>query len=594
MSYSPTQYARAMSPAKDILLKSNGLDAIVHKTLATCAEAVGATLGPGGMSLLLQRGEIDTAPISTKDGVTVFRHLGFKNPAAQVIMESARDSAVRTAQEAGDGTTTATILAYAIVDHTQGYCTTHPRVSPQRVLRLLEKTFRTEIEPTIKAMAAPVSIGTDEGRARLVDVAKVSANGDEDLARSVLECFDVVGDEGNVTILELEGPSRYEVEQIEGYSLATGYEHSTKRFYQSFINDVATQMCVLQKPLYILYYGQIPDLFSFRQRIFPAIVASFKPGPNGEERVGVGKNIVLIATGFGERALAELAVTFKMNDALNVYPVRIPLSVMQTGQYDTLLDLAAVTGAKILDAADNPPEEADLSCLGRSESFEAGRFRTSVLGFLDPILIQERERDLKAQISNPDTAQLDRLFVQERLGKLTSGLAKLKIYGSSSAELREKRDRAEDAVMSVRGALKHGILPGGGYTLASLFDKYAGSKDTILSEVLAPALRAPVERLFENSGYTVEETTSAIARMMNTKQVFDLLESQWEPAETTNVIDSVPAVVEAIRNSLSIASLGTCGGVVTFYRDRELDYAEARAESDWQRNANDNPADERP
>lgn len=583
-----------MSPPKKILLRSNGLSPVIHRTLSMCAEAVGATLGPGGMSLVLQSGEVDTAPITTKDGVTVFKHLGFEDTAAQVLMEAAREAAIRTAQEAGDGTTTATIIAYAIVDHLMGYMETHPRVSPQRALRLLEKTFRDEVEPAIRAAAIRVSIGTAEGRSRLVDVARVSANGDTDLANAVLECFDVVGDEGNVTILELEGPSRYEVEQIEGYALNTGYEHSTKRFYQTFVNDPATQMCVMQKPLYILYFGQVADLFSFKQKLLPQIFKTFETDERGEPLMTpVGRDIVLVATGFGERAIAEMATGFALESSLHIYPVKIPLTPMQTGQWDTLMDLAAVTGGKILDPINFPPETAGLEVLGRSDSFEAGRFRTSVLGFLDPILIEERARDLKVQISNPDTAVLDKLIIQERMGKLTSGLAKLKIYGSSSAEMREKRDRAEDAILAVRGALKYGILPGGGYMLAHLWGKYVESKDTILSEVLAPALRAPVERLFQNSGFTYEETSNAIVSMLDRDEVFDLLESKWESATTTNVIDSVPAVVEAIRSSLSIASLGACAGVVTYPRDRELDFAEAKAEAEWRVNASGNEANER-
>jgi len=577
MSYSPTQYAKAKSPPKDILTRKNGLQKVIHETMALCAEVVGSTLGPGGMSVVLERGELDTAPIVTKDGVTVFKHLGFKDPAAQVLMEAARDAAVRTAQEAGDGTTTATILAHALVDHTMSFCELNPRVSPQRVVRLLEKTFREEIEPTISKSAIKVSIGTPEGRSRLVDVAKVSANGDSDLADAVLKCFDVVGDEGNVTILELEGSSRYEVEQIEGYSLSTGYEHSTKRFYQAFINDSATQMCVLQKPLYLLYFGQLSDLFPVK-KLLGQVVANFET---------VGRNVVICATGFGERALVELAASFPNEMALNVYPVKVPLTHMQTGQWDTLQDLAAVTGAKVLDPLNNPAEEANINALGTSDSFEAGRFRTSVLGFRDDILILERARALKAQINAPETAQLDKLIIQERLGKLTSGLAKLKIFGSSSGELREKRDRAEDAICAVRGALKHGILPGGGYMLAKLFAQYDSSTDIILREVLAPALRAPVERLYRNSGFTDEETSLQIKRTIEGTDVYDILESTWNPAATTSVIDSVPAVVEAIRNSLSISSLlGTCAGTVVFFRDHELDKAEARAEAEWQRNAN--------
>ena len=584
MSYQPTQYAKAKSPAKQILTRESGLQPRIHDTLKKIAAIVGATLGPGGRSVILERGELDTAPIITKDGVTVFRHLGFTDPAAQVIMEAARDAAVRTAQEAGDGTTTATILAYSLVDHADGFCETNPRYSPQRVVRVLEKAFREEIEPEVKASATKVSIGTPEGRERLVNVARVSANGDTDLAKAVLECFDVVGDEGNVTLVEKEGPSHYEVEQVQGYGLKSGYEHSTKNFYQSFINEAATQMCVLSKPLYILYYGILPDLDPLL-KLIGEIMANYQV---------VGRNVVIAANGFGDQALARLAASFVNPSALNVFPLKVPITHMQSGQWDTLYDLAAVTGGKVLDMVNLDPRDATINDLGTSESFEAGRFRSSVIGYRDEILIEERARDLKKQIENAETSALDKIIVQERLGKLTSGLAKLKIFGSSAGELREKRDRAEDAVCGVRGALKHGILPGGGYVLARLWNKYRRSDNPVLREVLAPSLRTPVETLFTNSGYSEEETSQVIEQALITGHVYDLLEGRSEPSETTSIVDSTPAVVEAIRNSLSIASLlGTCGGTVVFYRDGELDKAEARAEADWQRNANDDEANDR-
>jgi chaperonin GroEL len=571
-------YDRVQSAGKIIRTRADGLTTIAHKTLKTVAEIVGATLGPGGRSVVIQAKDPGRAPIVTKDGVTVFRALGFEDTVQQVLMEAVRDSAVRTAQEAGDGTTTATILANSVHQATEAFCTDSRRYSPQKVVRELESVFRSEIEPAIRRLATRVSIGTEEGRKKLLSVAAVSANGDQPLAGAVLECFDVVGDDGNVTLLEIEGESHYEVEQIQGYPIAEGFEKSTGRFYQGFINDQAKQMCVLEKPLYLLYYGTVSSIDPFRKLLSQVIEYFPETGT---------RNVVIVAPKFGERAIVELHATFPREDTLKVFPMALPLSPMKEGQYDTLLDLAAVTGGKVMDPINFTPEEANINHLGRTESFEAGRFRSNVLGFRDEILIDERASALRAQISNPDTAQLDRQLIQERLGKLTSGIAKLKIYGTSNGELREKRDRAEDAVCAVRGALKHGILPGGGYTLVQLWKHYSQkdiAEHMAATQVLANSLLAPVQRLYENLGFTPEEFDEYVQKMVSTDQVFDLLNMRWVDKIEGGVIDSAPAVIEAIRNSLSIAALlGTCGGVIVFGRDRGLERDESQKEADWRR-----------
>jgi len=557
--------------------------------MKTCSDIVGATLGPGGMPVLIERQEVGLPPMITKDGVTVFRNLGFVDSTSHVIMEAARDAAIRTASEAGDGTTTATVLAEAVVRKTNEYCQANPKVSPQRIMRNLEEVFKNEIEPTIKREAIQADSTTPGGLRILRSVAKVSANGDSQLADAVMECFKLVGDDGNVTIMELPGESHYEAEHIDGYPIPMGYEDSCGKFYSKFINDPAAQLCRLENPVFVLYHGALTEIQS-------VILLMERIGKAWQDE-GYSHNVVLVATRFSEVFLAHIAANFLEPGSINVYPLLAPQSAMRTGQFDFLQDLAALSGAKIFDPIDFPLEKADLNELGGGvTAFEAGRFRSTIIGRRDELLVLERVDNLQKQIQ-AESGELEKILIQERIGKLTGGIAKLKIYGASHGETREKRDRAEDAVCGVRGTINHGALPGGGWMLLQLANTLGFGE--IYDHILAPAFRNTAALIFTNAGYTREETVTILQKMSiptpsMTATVFDALDGKYVDAVQGGILDSVPAVLEAIRNSLSIASLlGTCGGTSVFKRDLEVERTEARDTADFVRNANVNEADER-
>lgn len=620
-------YQKPKSAAKEVTVKGAKLEHVVLSTMKTISTIVGSTLGPGGQPVLIERFEHGMAPMVTKDGVTVFRSLGFDNPAAHVIMEAARDASVRTANEAGDGTTTATVLAEATVRLTSEYCKRNPKASPQRVVRQLEKLFRDDIAPMVADTSLTVDSGSPEGKKLLRGVAKISANGDEALADTVMECFDLVGDEGNVTITEVNGPSRYEVERIEGYPIETGYEDSCGKFYPKFVNDPGTQRCVMENPVFILYHGRITEI----QTLFAlcsAIGVMWQQGKYDKH------NVVIFATGYSETVLGHLAFNFVTPDSINIFPMLVPKSPLSNGQLQFLQDMAAVTGADIFDPINKPLESfllEDTELKGKEDvvselagylgpgvkQFEATRFRATIVGhatgacegedgqvttFEDQLV--RRSDEIRTLMENPES-KMDLELLQERLGKLTNGIAKLKVVGSSSGELREKRDRAEDAVCAVRGAIKMGVLPGGGWMLMNIARHLTARypQDEVISQVLRPALEEPVMLLYRNCGFNDEEIEGLLkpvhAEIMRptTKGpiVYDALEGKYVNAYEAAVLDSTPAVLEAIRNSLSIASLlGTLGGTVVFRRDAELERSEARDTQNFMRDANSNAADERP
>lgn len=600
------QYAKVKSPSKVVAVKSRELQAKVINTMSTIRAIVGATLGPGGTAVLIERNEYGLPNMVTKDGVTVFKSLGFTDPVSHAIMEAARDAAIRTANEAGDGTTTATVLAEAIGRYTQEYTTANPKVSPQRVVRRLEELFREIIEPTITSLAISPTLSTDDGRHLLHSVAKVSGNGDVPLADAVIECFDVVGDEGNVTISELSGASHYEVEQINGYPIPKGYEESCAKYHPIFVNDIPNQRTSLTKPVFILYHGQMAEPNNLIG-ITGAIM-------NAWQKDGFCHNVIVVATGFSDSMLSAMAFNFPLGGTLNIVPLLAPMTPMPNSQLHFLEDLRAITGAQIFDPVENPlpapnaeiaPEELPGLVGYGIDSFEGYRFRSNIIGHADEVLLVDRVEALKVQAQSAES-QLDKSLLEERIGKLTGGIARLKVFGASNGELREKRDRAEDAVCAVRGAIKHGVLPAGGWTLLKLVQLLVtkAADDDVAMSVLAPALIEPVHMLLSNAGLSQEESKTVIvelqAKMRGLKnvrnaEIYDALDGKFVKAFKAGLLDSTPAVLEAVRNSISIAGLlGTLGGVVVFHRDIELERRESIETNQFMRQAGaENPADER-
>lgn len=609
-------YHKVKSVGKKITPLGQGLDEVVQRAMKIASDLVGATLGPGGMPVLIERQEFGLPPTVTKDGVTVFRALGFEDSTSQVILEAARDAAVRTAAEAGDGTTTATIIAEAVVRSIGAFTKKHPKTSAQKVVRALENIFASTLEPSIAASAkftVPTTDTTEEGaeaarQALLYAVAKTSVNGDGELADRVLECYDLVGDDGNVTIVEMNGASSYEVERLEGYGIDVGLEQSCRHFYSKYINDQGNQRCFLERPVFILYHGKITEP-SVLTKLMYQIVAMYQNN-------GIGNNVVVVATGFSDLVLAGFATNMSDARAVKVFPLLCPLSVDPHGPLNLLLDLAALTGGTVLDPLDPQRnlEVATVEVLGGVTegvtAFEATRFKSTIIGRTvdceQNVLL--RADELRKQIDDPASI-VDKRLTEIRLGKLTDGIARLKIYGPSNGETKEKRDRAEDAICAVRGAIRNGALPGGCWMLLRLIGQlqdlvkspdYGEFRAQVAQEVLIPALMAPADRLLHNVGYNPEEAAPVLkevaeAAKADIPHIFDAMDGKMVDAFEKGILDSVPAVTEAVRNSLSIAALlGTLGGVVVFRRDSELERSEAMNVADFVRTLEGSGADERP
>ena len=242
---------KVKSTAKMFLSDPKKIREIVVNTMTKISDIVGSTLGPSGRVCLIES-DFDGIPNkNTKDGVTVFNSLGAHNPYEHLIIEQTRDAASRTASEAGDGTTTATVLSAALTKNLLDFCDRDKKFSPQKVVRIMNKIMKKDLLPYIEKRA--IKIDT-ENQELLKKVAQVSANGDEEMADAVIRAFELTGMSSNshVTIQELSGPGGYDVKLIEGLPIPMGYEESVGKFHNVFINDQSNLRCVLEKPLFIL------------------------------------------------------------------------------------------------------------------------------------------------------------------------------------------------------------------------------------------------------------------------------------------------------------------------------------------------------
>jgi chaperonin GroEL len=571
------QTNKPKSASKIMVPPGKALDDLVIETLERISEMAGATLGPSGRQILIERSEMGMKPIMTKDGVTVVKNLGFRAAIPQLILEAARDAAMRTASEAGDGTTTATILSASIARQTAQAVRSNPRLSPQRIVREMQS-----LVPIIDQFIAKhvVEIDAENAQDVMFNVAKLSGNGDVELANKIVEAMDLVGDEGNLTIVEKSDGTGISVERIKGYSLESGFEASLRGLSNGFLNDKSGTMVVLDKPVVVMYDGVVNDLGQILD--FVNKMANHFAQTNQLRR-----GLVIIAHGWAEPVVGDLHVNWQdLKSPVQILPLLTPDKAIMNWRSQLLHDLAAYTGGSVFNPVDRPLVDADPTTLSKGSrvgAFECTRFSTNIIADEDESAISLRVEELKAALERPES-EYEANDLQVRLGKLTSGIARMVISGPSAVETRERRDRAEDAWMAIRGAIRHGAVPGGGFVLVKLSaqllllaDKaeLANNESGRLAlNILANALLAPVDTLYRHYGYDDEAIErQKVSMLKRSKETFDILEQRWVPID--QLLDSAPAVSQAIRNSISIASMfGTIGGVIAFERDGVTDKAE--------------------
>lgn len=553
MSYEKTK-------AKSIIADRAEIKNIVHDTINKMATVVGSTLGPGGRCVIIERDGL--APLVTKDGVTVAKALGVANAEANIIIESAKEICLRTAKQAGDGTTTAIVLANAITKHGLEFLENNPKYNPQRMVNELNQLYSSVVVPFLKENAKPV-----KERHELINVATISANGDTEIATAAVDAVIAAGEDGQVLIEEAD-EAGIRVETIDGCIITTGLK-DLGSIGLAFINDRAGQQAKMDKGLVFLYDGTINDL-----KVPGAIQQAI------EQTDFYGKPIIVMAHGFSDVVLSAFAKTTK--GGYMVVPVKTPLGGVANSRSMLLHDMAAYTGATVfdpgtLDAWIVDEEKEDGEGFGTFETAKITLYESFITSEVDSQRIEARIAELKS-IAQVAPNEREKMFAKAAISKLTGGVSTIWVGGGSELEAREKKARVEDAVEAVRSAIAEGIIPGGCAAHLVLSDMIARRKDAPPSwGIMVKALHAPFEMLLSNCGEDFTDIWNAlqphiINRTSVPKHIFDANAHKIVDAEMAGIIEPAKVCRASLGNALSVASLLiTLGGIVVTPRDFNLE-----------------------
>ena len=542
------------SKTKDTVTNQVDLDNIVHQTISRMAEIAARTLGPGGRPVLIEREGLP--PLLSKDGVTVIRHLGLPNAAQNIVMDTCKEISLNTARDAGDGTTTAIVLANAIVHYGKEFMANKPKYNPQRFTRELQECYSKVLLPYLKETAEPVKNDEDLRR-----VALISANGDTDVAKVVVEAVVAAGEDGHVLIQEDQGGGM-RVETVDGY-IATSGLRDIGAIGSMFINDKAGQQVKMDQALVVLFDGSINDL------VLPAAIqTTFE---NNEELFG--RPIVVFAHDFADSVVEKFLKTSK--SGVTVLPIRVPKTSLANSKTLFLQDMAAYTSATVMDPATANSFNSDH--FGQAKHVKVNAYETFVQAESDAELIDERVAELKG-IMDAAKSEHDRAHLRAMIGKLTGGIATIWVGGMTDAEVRERRDRVQDAVEAVRSAVAEGLVPGGCATHIGMIKLIESKNGPESWNVMIKALSYPITVLLSNCGeedqigFVRSEIELTLDGNFSPAMTFDAYDHKMVNAFDAGIIEPAKVHRVAIGNALSIASLlVTLGGIVVAPRDNALE-----------------------
>lgn len=504
------------------------------------ANAVKATLGPRGRNVLV--GNHYGYPFSTKDGVTVARHVDSKDELAQLGLLLVRQAAQKTADDAGDGTTTASLLAQAIF--TEGLKSLSTGANPILMKKGIEKAVDNVIE-----YIDSVSIKVDKNSPLLQDIATISANNDPDIGRIIIEAINKVGENGVITIEDDYLTTKTHVETVEGMQLNEGM------LSPFFCTDPIKMEAIYKNPKILLIDGDIENIRPLETIINQVV---------GKE----GKPLVIICSSMGPQALQVLVA----NRAKSMIPILV-CKAPQFGQFRTeqMLDISCLIGGNIVGAATGVGF-GDISdeILGDADSIVAGKSFTTIVGD------KKNDEKVKARIAQIESeiekaqSDYDKEKLQERLAKLTSGVAIIKVAAQTEVELKEVKMRVEDSLHATRAAIEDGIVCGGGvvYLQASRQLKEEGSEEEIIGmRIVKKALLEPIKTISYNAGLESGEIMAGILNPVTKVFVggsqisptenygYNFLTNQYGDMIQMGVIDPAKVVKLALQNAASAAAM---------------------------------------
>jgi chaperonin GroEL len=510
--------------AKQIIYGEQSRQAIL-RGVNQLADAVKVTLGPKGRNVVLDKKF--GSPTITKDGVTVAKEIDLKDPLENMGAQMVREVASKTSDTAGDGTTTATVLAQAI--YREGAKNVVAGANPMELKRGIEKAVEVVVAE-IKKMSKPVKGNM------IAQVGTISANSDETIGKIIAEAMEKVGKDGVITVEEAK-TLETSLDVVEGMQFDRGY------LSPYFVTDPERMEVVLENPVILIHEKKISSM----KDLLPVL----------EQVARMGRPLVIVAEDVEGEALATLVVN-KLRGTLQAAAVKAP--GFGDRRKAMLEDIAILTGGRaITEDLGIKLENIKVEDLGKAKKVTIDKDNTTIVeGAGSGDAIQGRVKQLRAQVEDT-TSDYDREKLQERLAKLVGGVAVIKVGAATETEMKEKKARVEDAMHATKAAVEEGIVPGGGVALLRAAKALEGLKlegDQLVGlQIIRRAIEEPMRWIAINSGAEGSIIVSKVKEMKNSDEGFNAATETYEDLVKAGVIDPAKVVRSALQNASSIASL---------------------------------------
>ena len=512
--------------AKDVKFGRDARERILQG-VDILADAVKVTLGPKGRNVVIEKSF--GAPRITKDGVTVAKEIELKDRFQNIGAQMVREVASKTNDYAGDGTTTATVLAQSIVR--EGLKSVAAGMNPMDLKRGIDLAVGKVVDD-LKARSKPVS-----NSAEIAQVGVISANGDTEVGEKIAEAMEKVGKEGVITVEEAKGLD-FELDVVEGMQFDRGY------LSPYFITNAEKMQVELENPYILIHEKKLSNL----QALLPVL----------EAVVQSGRPLLIIAEDVEGEALATLVVN-KLRGGLKVAAVKAP--GFGDRRKAMLEDIATLTaGEMISEDLGIKLENVTLAMLGEAKKVTIDKDNTTLVdGAGSADAIKGRVEQIRSQIEIT-TSDYDREKLQERLAKLAGGVAVVKVGGASEVEVKERKDRVDDALHATRAAVEEGIVPGGGTALlyaSRVLDGLKGANDdqTRGIDVVRRALQAPVRQIAENAGVDGAVVAGKLQEQKEVNFGFNAATGKYENLVAAGVVDPTKVIRSALQGAASVAGL---------------------------------------
>lgn len=510
--------------AKEIIFSDEARNKL-YEGVKKLNDAVKVTMGPRGRNVLIQKSF--GAPSITKDGVSVAKEVELKDSLENMGASLVREVASKTADQAGDGTTTATVLAHAIFK--EGLRNITAGANPIEVKRGMDKACEA-IVAELKKLSREV-----KDKKEIAQVATISANSDEKIGNLIADAMEKVGKDGVITVEEAKSIND-ELNVVEGMQFDRGY------LSPYFITNAEKMIVELSSPYILLFDKKITNL----KDLLPVL----------EQIQKTGKPLLIIAEDIEGEALATLVVN-KLRGVLNISAVKAP--GFGDRRKAMLEDIAILTGGEVIsEELGRTLESATIQDLGQASSVIIDKDNTTIVnGAGEKANIDARVNQIKAQIAET-TSDYDREKLQERLAKLSGGVAVIKVGAATETEMKEKKDRVDDALSATKAAVEEGIVIGGGAALIKAKAKIKldlQGDEAIGAAIVERALRAPLRQIAENAGFDAGVVVNSVENAKDENTGFDAAKGEYVNMLESGIIDPVKVERVALLNAVSVASM---------------------------------------